>query len=303
MMTPAITDVSGILIGHAENSEVLTGVTVALCPQGAVGGVDVRGGAPGTRETDLLNPVNAVQEVHAVALCGGSAMGLAAVSGVAQWLYEQGHGFDVGFTRVPIVPAAVIFDLSVGAPVWPDAALGYAACMAAGAVTAEGCVGVGIGASVGKILGSTWAMKGGVGSWSEVLADGTTVGALVVVNAWGDIWEEHGAIIAGARAEGGGFADTTRLLRDPALLLSFRGDRRADRHVDAGEPVPGFQAARLAGRARPSRRARGAGRRRPTPQASAPGAGRPPGSSPRGMCRDVPRHIRRVRTDEASLAR
>lgn len=228
MMTPAITDVPGILIGHAENSEVLTGVTVALCPQGAVGGVDVRGGAPGTRETDLLNPVNAVQEIHAVALCGGSAMGLAAVSGVAQWLYEQGYGFDVGFTRVPIVPAAVIFDLSVGAPVWPDAALGYAACMAAGSVTAEGCVGVGIGASVGKILGSTWAMKGGVGSWSEVLADGTTVGALVVVNAWGDIWEEHGAIIAGARAEGGGFADTTRLLRDPALLLSFRGDRRAD---------------------------------------------------------------------------
>jgi L-aminopeptidase/D-esterase-like protein len=227
-MTPAITDVPGILIGHAENHAALTGVTVALCPEGAVGGVDVRGGAPGTRETDLLNPVNAVQEVHAVALCGGSALGLAATVGVAQWLQERGYGFDVGFTRVPIVPAAVIFDLGLGAPVWPDVAMGYAACAAAGPATAEGCVGVGLGATVGKILGPAGAMKGGVGSWSEVLPDGTTVGALVVVNAFGDVWEEHGGIIAGARAAGGGFADTMRLLRAPALLASFGGGRAAE---------------------------------------------------------------------------
>jgi L-aminopeptidase/D-esterase-like protein len=193
-----------------------------------VGGVDVRGGAPGTRETDLLNPVNAVQEVHAVALCGGSALGLAATVGVAQWLHEGGYGFDVGVTRVPIVPAAVIFDLSLGAPAWPDAAMGYAACAAAGPATAEGCVGVGLGATVGKILGPAQAMKGGVGSWSEVLADGTTVGALVVVNAFGDVWEEHGEIIAGARAAGGGFADTMRVLRDPALLAAFGGGRAGE---------------------------------------------------------------------------
>ncbi|MBX0326907.1 P1 family peptidase [Oscillochloris sp. ZM17-4] len=224
-MTPAITDVPGILIGHAENREALTGVTVALCPEGAVGGVDVRGGAPGTRETDLLNPVNMVQQVHAVALCGGSALGLAAAGGVAQWLHERGHGFDVGVTRVPIVPAAVIFDLAFGAPVWPDAALGYAACEVAGPAVAEGCVGVGLGATVGKALGPAQAMKGGVGSWSETLPDGTTVGALVVVNAFGDVWEEHGGIIAGARAAVGGFADTMRLLRDPAMLAALGGGR------------------------------------------------------------------------------
>jgi L-aminopeptidase/D-esterase-like protein len=227
-MTPAITDVPGILIGHAENHAALTGVTVALCPEGAVGGVDVRGGAPGTRETDLLNPVNAVQEVHGVALCGGSALGLAATVGVMQWLQEHGYGFNVGYTRVPIVPAAVIFDLGLGTSAWPDAALGYAACAAAGPATGEGCIGVGLGATVGKILGPAGAMKSGIGSWSEVLPDGTVVGALVVVNAFGDVWEEHGGIIAGARAAGGGFCDAMRALRDPSLLPRFGGSRLAD---------------------------------------------------------------------------
>jgi L-aminopeptidase/D-esterase-like protein len=221
---PAITDVTGILVGHAEDGEALTGVTVVLCPEGAVGGVDVRGGAPATRETDLLAPENMVQQVQAVALCGGSAMGLDAAGGVVRWLREWGCGFAVGPLRVPIVPAAAIFDLGVGrADRFPDAAMGYAACEAAGAAVVEGCVGAGLGASVGKILGMGAAMKAGVGTWSELLPDGTTLGALVVLNAWGDVWAEHGGIIAGVRAAGGGFADAMRVLRDPALLAAFTG--------------------------------------------------------------------------------
>lgn len=214
-MTPSICDVPGFLVGHAQDSDALTGVTVVLCPAGAVAGVDVRGGAPGTRETDLMRPENSVQEVHAVALCGGSAFGLEAASGVVSWLHERGYGFDVQITRVPIVPAAVIFDLVVGrSDRWPDRAMGYAACEAAGSTVAEGCVGAGIGASVGKIVGVRAAMKAGVGSWSERLPDGTTVGALAVVNAWGDVCDEQGRIIAGARAADGGFLNTMRMLRD-----------------------------------------------------------------------------------------
>lgn len=216
---PAITDVPGVLVGHAHDDAALTGVTVVLTPEGAVGGVDVRGGGPGTRETDLLRPENVVQQVHGIALTGGSAMGLAAATGVVQWLREQGRGFDVGVTRVPIVPAAVIFDLSIGsADRFPDAAMGYAACLAAHASAEEGCVGAGCGATVGKVLGLGQAMKAGVGSWSERLADGTTVGALAVVNAFGDVWREHGPILAGARAPGGGFADSMATLRDPRVM-------------------------------------------------------------------------------------
>jgi L-aminopeptidase/D-esterase-like protein len=221
---PAISDVPGVLVGHAQDTQALSGVTVLLTPEGAVGGVDVRGGAPGTRETDLLRPENMVQQVHAVALTGGSAMGLDAASGVVRWLRERGHGFDVGVARVPIVPAAVIFDLGLGrADVFPDAAMGYAACEAAGEAVSEGCVGAGTGATVGKILGAAGAMKGGVGTWSERLPDGTTVGAIVVVNAFGDVWEEHGGIIAGARGPDGRPADTTALLREPRLVAQFGG--------------------------------------------------------------------------------
>lgn len=215
---PAITDVPGVLVGHADDAAALTGVTVVLTPDGATGGVDVRGGAPGTRETDLLRPENSVQQVHAVALTGGSAMGLAAATGVVQWLREQGRGFDTGIARVPIVPAAVIFDLGIGsAERFPDAAMGYAACLAAGAAVAEGCVGAGMGATVGKLLGPQAAMKSGVGSWAERLADGTTVGAIAVVNAFGDVWREHGALIAGARTPANTLADSTALLRDAGL--------------------------------------------------------------------------------------
>jgi L-aminopeptidase/D-esterase-like protein len=224
-MPPTIGDVAGISVGHAHDLDALTGVTVVLAPAGAVGGVDVRGGAPGTRETDLLRPENSVQQVHAVALCGGSAFGLAAVSGVVRWLHEGGFGLDVRVARVPIVPAAVIFDLGVGrADRFPDEAMGYAACAAAGPEVDEGCVGAGAGATVGKIFGPASAMKSGVGTWSERLPDGATVGAIAVVNAWGDFWEEHGAIIAGARLPGeAGLADTMRLLRRPDALLAFGG--------------------------------------------------------------------------------
>jgi L-aminopeptidase/D-esterase-like protein len=223
---PSITDVPGVLVGHAHDAEALTGVTAVLTPAGAVGGADVRGGAPGTRETDLLRPENAVQEVHAVALCGGSAMGLAAATGVVEWLRERGHGFDVGITRVPIVPAAVIFDLGIGSPErFPDAAMGYAACEAADRFAEEGCVGAGMGATVGKLLGPRSGMKSGVGGWSETLPDGTVVGALAVVNAFGDVWQEHGPILAGVRGRDGALADATALLRDPRLLPMFGGPR------------------------------------------------------------------------------
>jgi L-aminopeptidase/D-esterase-like protein len=221
---PSITDVAGLLVGHAQDLEALTGATVVLAPEGAVGGVDVRGGAPGTRETDLLRPENLVQQVHAVLLTGGSALGLAAADGVVRWLREQNRGFDVGLTRVPIVPGAVLFDLSIGSHErFPDAAMGYAACEVAGLDVAEGCVGAGTGATVGKLLGPGAAMKAGVGTWSETLADGTTVGALVVVNAFGDVWREHGAILAGARGPDGRPVDSLAALRDPRVLAALGG--------------------------------------------------------------------------------
>ncbi len=222
-MLPAITDVPGVLIGHAHDPDALTGCTVVLTPDGAVGAVDVRGGGPGTRETDLLHPVSLVSEVHAVALCGGSAFGLAAANGVVDWLHAQQIGYDVGVTRVPIVPAAVIFDLRIGrSDRWADAAMGYAACEAADTTTPEGCVGAGMGATVGKILGTEAATKSGVGTWSETLADGTTIGALVICNAFGDVWRENGNIIAGARdLQHGRFADSMQMLRQAQIQSGF----------------------------------------------------------------------------------
>ncbi len=214
-MSPAITDVPGVLVGHAHDVDALTGCTVVLAPDGAVGGVDVRGGGPGTRETDLLNPTTMVSEVHAIALCGGSAFGLAAATGVADWLRERGIGYDTQFARVPIVPAAVIFDLAIGrSDRWADAETGYAACAAASDVMLEGNVGVGIGATVGKAFGPGAAVKSGVGSWSETLSDGVVVGALAVCNAFGDVWNEQGEILAGVRdVARGGFANAMHVLR------------------------------------------------------------------------------------------
>src|SRR5512136_1134447 len=182
-MNNTITAVPGIRVGHAQNDEALTGCTVILCEAGAVGGVDQRGGAPGTRETDLLRPMHLVEKVHAVLLTGGSAFGLDAATGVMRYLEERKIGFNVGVGRVPIVPAAVLFDLALGrADVRPDAAMGYQACeRAATTAITEGNVGVGCGASVGKILGMGQAMKAGLGSASIDLG-GVIVGAIVAVN-------------------------------------------------------------------------------------------------------------------------
>lgn len=197
-----LTDMKGISIGHAENCQAATGCTVILCPAGAVAGVDVRGGAPGTRETDLLNPVNYVDKVHAILLAGGSAFGLDAAAGVMQYLEEQGAGFDVGVTKVPIVAGAVLFDLQCGDyRVRPDKAMGYAACQAAGSKpVAEGSVGAGTGATVGKIFGVQHAMKGGLGTACLGAGD-LLVGAVVAVNCLGDVVNPaDGSIVAGAYA-------------------------------------------------------------------------------------------------------
>ncbi len=203
-----ITDISGIRVGHDTNLEAGTGCTVILCDTPAVGGVDVRGGAPATRETDLLHPLYMVQEVHAVVLTGGSAYGLDAASGVMRYLEEHNVGFNTGVARVPIVPAAAIFDLGFGSPhVRPDAAAGYHACIQATAeATPQGNVGAGTGATVGKMLGPAFLMKGGLGSASMRMDDGTLVAAIVVVNAVGDVIDpqtQH--TIAGARNPLGGF--------------------------------------------------------------------------------------------------
>ena len=197
----AITDVPGVKVGHFTHPGRPTGCTVILTEEGATAGVDVRGAAPGTRETDLLNPGNLVERVHAVLLTGGSAFGLDAASGVMRWLEEHGIGYQAGPARVPIVPAAVLFDLPMGDHrIRPDAASGYAACAAATAdAPAEGSVGAGAGATVGKLFGMARATKGGLGT-AAVKVGSITVGAIVAVNAVGDVVDPAtGAVVAGAR--------------------------------------------------------------------------------------------------------
>lgn len=224
----AITDVPGIRVGHAENVEALTGCTVILCEKGAVGGVDQRGGAPGTRETDLLKPMHLVQKVHAIVLAGGSAFGLDAATGVVRYLEEMDIGFDVQVAKVPIVPSAILFDLGIGrADVRPDAAMGYKACQEATTeVPQEGNVGAGTGATVGKILGNAGTMKSGIGSASVDLGGRAIVGAIVAVNCFGDVLDPTtGDIVAGARStkvgpvqigEEGLFADTQKVMKSMA---------------------------------------------------------------------------------------
>lgn len=218
----AITDIAGIEVGHYTDPRRPTGCTVLIARDGAVGGVDVRGAAPGTRETELLHPSNFVERVHAVVLAGGSAWGLDAASGAAHWLEEHGIGLDVGICRVPLVPAAVLFDLAVGdAHIRPDAHAGYQACAAASRHTpAEGNVGAGAGATVGKLFGMECAMKSGIGT-ASVQVDGITVGALIACNAVGDVIDpETGQVLAGARTDDG------TALRDMRRAL-LRGERPA----------------------------------------------------------------------------
>ena len=203
----AITQVRGLEVGQFTDPRRPTGCSVVIARTGAVGGVDVRGAAPGTRETDLLDPANLVGVVHAVLLTGGSAWGLDAAGGVMRWLEEEGVGLYVGSAPgqvVPIVPAAVLFDLHLGdARIRPDAAAGYAACQAAGDEIAQGNAGAGAGATVGKLFGMPYAMKGGIGTASVTL-EGVTVGALIAVNALGDVVDPAaGTPIAGARTEDG----------------------------------------------------------------------------------------------------
>lgn len=197
----SITDVLGLKVGHHTDPRRPTGCTVVLCEAGAVCGVDVRGAAPGTRETDLLAPGNLVDRVHALLLAGGSAFGLDAASGVMRWLDERGHGFVVGPARVPIVPAAVLFDLWLGdAHIRPDAQSGYSACEAAASqAPAQGSVGAGAGATVGKVFGIAHAMKGGIGS-ASLEVEGVRIAALVAVNAAGDVIDPGSArVVAGSR--------------------------------------------------------------------------------------------------------
>jgi L-aminopeptidase/D-esterase-like protein len=214
----AATDVAGIEVGHATDAAALTGCTVVLCREGAIAGGAVRGLAPGTRETDLLRPGGLVERVNAVLLTGGSAFGLAAADGVMRYLEEQGFGYDTGVARVPIVPAAVLFDLGLGdGAVRPDVTMGYEACVAASERPAEqGNVGAGCGASVGKWMGASHATKGGLGT-ASLEAGALTVAALIAVNALGDVVDpETGVTVAGARRpDGPGFVGSDLLLSRP----------------------------------------------------------------------------------------
>jgi L-aminopeptidase/D-esterase-like protein len=214
----AITDVPGIKVGHAHDPEAMTGCTVVLCEDGVVAGVDQRGGAPGTRETDLLRPMHLVEKAHAVLLSGGSAFGLSAADGVMAYLEQKKIGVDVGVARVPIVPAAILFDLDIGkADVRPDARMGRSACEAADEGPVEqGNAGVGMGACVGRMFGPGFQMKGGVGTASVDLGNGLVVGALMAVNCFGDVVDPStGAILAGARQPPAGkaLADTLASMR------------------------------------------------------------------------------------------
>ncbi len=215
-----LTDIGGIRVGHFTDPRRPTGCTVVLTGKGAVAGVDVRGSAPGTRETDLLEPHNTVQKVHAVVLSGGSAFGLESATGVVQYLEEKGIGYPTASVPVPIVPAAILYDLSLGDPsIRPDRQAGYRACQnATTGPVEEGNVGAGAGATVGKLLGKKHAMKGGLGS-ASLRVGPLAVAALVAVNASGDVIDpKNGRILAGARSEDGqSFANMAKILRENLL--------------------------------------------------------------------------------------
>lgn len=222
-----ITAVPGIKVGHAQDERDLTGCTVILTgPEGATAGVDVRGGAPGSREIALLSPEKQVEKVHGILLAGGSAYGLAAADGVMQYLREREIGFVTGVIPVPIVPAAVLFDLALGKPGWPDAAMGYEACADANSgKTKQGNVGAGFGASVGKVMGMQYAMKGGLGSSAVELSNGVTIGAIAVVNCGGDVKDPGtNQLIAGAyNQKKSRFFDTMQVMQNRLVKQDFSG--------------------------------------------------------------------------------
>ena len=230
-MPPGFRPITGLKVGHAQDERALTGCTVFIAPGGMAAACDVRGGATGTRELGVLDPGHVAERIHGLVLSGGSAFGLDAATGVARWLEERGIGFDTGPARVPIVPAAVLFDLALGdASRRPDAAMGYAAVSgAAEGPVAEGNAGAGTGASVGKILGMAHAMKAGIGCWTEECAGAegqiARVAALAAVNALGDVRDPStGRVIAGARTapDSREFLDTAAALQRGVALESFR---------------------------------------------------------------------------------
>ncbi|MDK9708256.1 MAG: P1 family peptidase [Desulforhopalus sp.] len=236
----AFTDIGGLRVGHADDLQAGTGCTVVLCENGATAGIDVRGGAPGTRETDLLNPVNLVDKVHAVVLTGGSAFGLDSAAGVMQYLEERKVGFDVGVTWVPIVCGAALFDLAFGDhQIRPDKEMGYRACLnASEGRSAEGNVGAGAGATVGKIRGMAHAMKSGLGCHAIEIG-GLRIGAIVAVNALGDIIDpDSGERLAGALSDDlSDFADTE------AVMLRFAQEKN---NLFAGNTTIGIVATNAA---------------------------------------------------------
>ena len=210
-----MTNIPSIRIGHFTNNECATGCTVVICDKGATCGVDIRGGAPGTRETALLAPHCLVDKVNAILLTGGSALGLAATDGVMKYCQEQGYGFGMGTKKIPIVPAAVIYDFNVGIGNYaPTAKDGYEACLCAStAKVVQGNVGAGTGALVGKVCGIDRAMRGGLGSASLSFPNSLIISVLVVVNTFGDVRSyEDNRIIAGARSTEGGFVDTIKYI-------------------------------------------------------------------------------------------
>ena len=245
-----ILDIKGLKVGQAENPDAKTGVTVVLAEGGAVCGVDVRGAAPGTRETDLLDPVNAMEKVQAVVLSGGSAFGLEAASGVMDWLEEKGIGFDVGVTKVPIVPAAVLFDLGYGDPFTrPDKAMGRLACKnASDRILLEGDHGAGCGATVGKLRGMEHCTNSGIGSWCEATENGIRVAALIAVNAFGDVYE-NGKIIAGTKDDAGNFTSTEEGIIRMAESLSFGGKNTTIGIIATNVKLTKAQAKKVAGMA------------------------------------------------------
>lgn len=246
-----ITDVPGIKVGNCEDNVALTGCTVILTESGAVCGVDVRGSAPGTRETDALDPINAVQKVHAICLTGGSAYGLEAASGVMKYLEENDIGLDVGVAKVPIVPSAVIFDLVAGDPyVRPDAKMGYeAARQAKTGEFPQGNIGVGCGALVGKIPGLQFAMKGGLGSSSVEGVEELVVGALVAVNAIGEVRDpQTNSILAGARnPETGEFIDSINFLKTNLVANAIPGTNTTIGAVAMNAKLTKAEAKKIAG--------------------------------------------------------